>query len=131
LWQILQCNTACREVVRQVQILFCLQGQSIDEGTSAYCQSRSKNLWLCYATGVQQRPGGASVSPPQRSFRHDRLRLLMDPRAPGRYPKEPATLSPAPFATSRCGFPGHENRRVFLCRQRFPACLCHRPSFPE
>ncbi len=42
LWQILQCNTACREVVRQVQILFCLHGQSIDEGTSAYCQSRSK-----------------------------------------------------------------------------------------
>jgi hypothetical protein len=42
LWQILQCNTACREVVRQVQMLFCLQGKSIDEGTSAYCQSRSK-----------------------------------------------------------------------------------------
>ena len=42
LWQILQCNTSCREVVRQVQILFCLHGQSLDEGTSAYCQSRSK-----------------------------------------------------------------------------------------
>jgi hypothetical protein len=42
LWQILQCNTACREVVRQVQMLFCLHGQSIAEGTSAYCQSRSK-----------------------------------------------------------------------------------------
>src|SRR5205085_3099986 len=42
LWQILQSNTACREVVRQVQMLFCLHGKSIDEGTSAYCQSRSK-----------------------------------------------------------------------------------------
>jgi hypothetical protein len=42
LWQILQCNTACREVVRQVQMLFCLHGKSIDGGTSAYCPSRSK-----------------------------------------------------------------------------------------
>jgi hypothetical protein len=42
LWQILQCNTTCREVVRQVQMLFCLQGKTIDPGTSAYCQSRSK-----------------------------------------------------------------------------------------
>ncbi len=42
LWQILQCNTACREVVRQAQMIFCLHGKSIDEGTSPYCQSRSK-----------------------------------------------------------------------------------------
>lgn len=42
IWQILQANTACREVVRQVQMIFCLYGQTIDEGTSAYCQSRSK-----------------------------------------------------------------------------------------
>jgi hypothetical protein len=42
LWQILQCNAACREVVRQVQMLFCLHGKSVDAGTSAYCQSRSK-----------------------------------------------------------------------------------------
>lgn len=41
-WQILQANTACREVVRQVQMIFCLHGKTIDEGTSAYCQSRSK-----------------------------------------------------------------------------------------
>lgn len=42
LWQILQCNTSCREVLRQVQMLFCLHGLSIDEGTSAYCQARGK-----------------------------------------------------------------------------------------
>ena len=42
LWQILQGNTSCREVVRQVQMLFSLHGKSIDEGTSAYCQSRNK-----------------------------------------------------------------------------------------
>jgi putative transposase len=42
LWQILQANTACRQVVRQLQMLFSLHGHSIDEGTSAYCQSRLK-----------------------------------------------------------------------------------------
>lgn len=42
-WQILQANTSCREVVRQVQALFALEGAgSVDEATGAYCQARSK-----------------------------------------------------------------------------------------
>lgn len=45
LWQILQGNTCCKEVVQQVGMLFALHGKSIDEGTSAYCQSR-KNISL-------------------------------------------------------------------------------------
>src|SRR5207237_8361131 len=40
LWQILQCNTSCREVMKQVAMLFALQGRSIDGNNSAYCQSR-------------------------------------------------------------------------------------------
>lgn len=40
LWQILQGNTSCREVMKQLGMLFALQGRSIDENTSAYCQSR-------------------------------------------------------------------------------------------
>jgi Transposase DDE domain len=40
LWQILQCNTSCREVLKQVAMLYALQGRSIDEKSSAYCQSR-------------------------------------------------------------------------------------------
>jgi hypothetical protein len=40
LWQILQCNTSCREVMKQVALLCALQGRSIDAGSSAYCQSR-------------------------------------------------------------------------------------------
>lgn len=40
LWQILQCNTSCREVMKQVAMLLALQGRSIDENSSAYCQSR-------------------------------------------------------------------------------------------
>jgi len=42
-WQILQANTSCREVVRQVQALFALENAgSVDEATGAYCQARGK-----------------------------------------------------------------------------------------
>lgn len=40
LWQILQCNTACREVIKQLSMLLRLHGRSLAENTSAYCQSR-------------------------------------------------------------------------------------------
>src|SRR5688500_4052233 len=39
IWQILQANTSCRQVVRQVQALVALaQGPELDESNSAYCQ---------------------------------------------------------------------------------------------
>ena len=41
LWQLLKPKTSCREVVRQVQALFRLQGRGhVDEGDSAYIQAR-------------------------------------------------------------------------------------------
>lgn len=44
IWQILQGNTSCREVVRQVQILFVVQdqGRNPDRETGAYCRARRK-----------------------------------------------------------------------------------------
>lgn len=42
IWQVLQANTSCREVVRQVQALFALHGRPVDESSSAYCQARGK-----------------------------------------------------------------------------------------
>lgn len=43
LWQMLKPRTACREVVRQVQALACLQGKgSVDESASAYIQARQR-----------------------------------------------------------------------------------------
>jgi hypothetical protein len=43
LWQMLQPKTSCREVVRQVQALFRLQGlRPVDEGDSAYVQARHR-----------------------------------------------------------------------------------------
>src|SRR5271165_5373350 len=43
LWQMLKPRTSCREVVRQVQALFRLQGRgAVDEGDSAYVQARQR-----------------------------------------------------------------------------------------
>jgi DDE family transposase len=43
IWQVLQANTSCREVVRQVQALFALhEAGEVDEATGAYCQARRK-----------------------------------------------------------------------------------------
>jgi len=43
LWQMLKPRTACREVVRQVQALACLQGKGpVDENASAYIQARQR-----------------------------------------------------------------------------------------
>src|SRR5208283_2596428 len=43
LWQLLNPKTSCREVVRQVQALFRLQGRGpVDEGDSAYVQARQR-----------------------------------------------------------------------------------------
>jgi len=86
LWQMLKPRTACREVVRQVQALACLQGNaSVAEDTSAYIQARRRLPQECLArvlaataqaagqragasTGLQGRPvkvvDGSSVQLP-------------------------------------------------------------------
>src|SRR5215471_12407516 len=41
--QVLKPDTACREIVRQIQALFVLQDHgAVDEGNSAYCQARKR-----------------------------------------------------------------------------------------
>jgi hypothetical protein len=43
LYQVLNPDCPCRQVVRQIQALFALhQGGAVDPGTSAYCQARSR-----------------------------------------------------------------------------------------
>ena len=67
LWQSLQCNTACREVVRQVQALARLRGWgAVDEGTSAYIQARQRIPQECLeavlaatARAAEQRAGSS------------------------------------------------------------------------
>jgi hypothetical protein len=46
LYQVLNPECACREVVRQVQALFALHQQGrVDEATGAYCQARGRLPW--------------------------------------------------------------------------------------
>jgi len=43
LYQVLNPECSCREIVRQIQALFALHDQGrVDEGTSAYCQARKR-----------------------------------------------------------------------------------------
>lgn len=43
LYQVLNPNCSCREIVRQIQALFALHNQDrLDENTSAYCQARKR-----------------------------------------------------------------------------------------
>ncbi len=46
LYQVLNPRCPCRQVVRQIQALFALEGgRSVDEGTGAYCQARDRLPW--------------------------------------------------------------------------------------
>jgi IS4 transposase len=46
LYQVLNPDCPCREIVRQIQALFALhQNGDVDEGSSAYCQSRRRLPW--------------------------------------------------------------------------------------
>jgi hypothetical protein len=68
LWQMLKPRTACREVVRQVQALACLQGkESVDENASAYIQARQRLPQECLervlaatAQAAERRAAGSS-----------------------------------------------------------------------
>ena len=68
LWQMLKPRTACREVVRQVQALACLQGKSsVDENASAYIQARQRLPQECLervlaatAQAAERRAAGSS-----------------------------------------------------------------------
>lgn len=43
LYQVLKPDTSCREIVRQIQALFCLHDAGpVDENTGAYCQARKR-----------------------------------------------------------------------------------------
>lgn len=64
LYQVLNPDCPCREIVRQVQALFGLHdGPPVDEGTGGYCQARSRLPWdilpqlRCAAAAQAQKAG--------------------------------------------------------------------------
>ena len=115
LWQTLHPATSCREVVRQIQALFCGAGLSttVDEGTSAYCQAR-KRLPL----PVLQRARAAAAQHAEALLEdrqglggaggqgHRWLHL-----EPGRHPRQPASLPPTGQPEARLRLSPAQNRR--------------------
>lgn len=66
LWQMLQLNGSCRDVVRQLQAMLALEGRAgVDEGTSAYCQARARlpDDLLTAALQASARAASARVAP--------------------------------------------------------------------
>lgn len=67
LWQMFELNVACRDVVRQLQAMFVLEGRpGVDEGTSAYCQARARlpDDLLTAALHASAQAATARVAPP-------------------------------------------------------------------
>src|SRR6266540_4243769 len=82
LYQVLKPDCPCREIVRQVQALFGLQGQGpVDEGTSAYCQARKRlpldtlqRLRVAFAAAAEKTARLSSTRGPKTRLRFPSLK---------------------------------------------------------
>ena len=107
-WQLLNPNTSCREVVRQIQTLCRLQGRTpVDEGTSAYVQARQRlprerlvQALAATAKAADQRagPAGQLQGRPVKIVDGSSTQLPDTPENQKDYP-QPARQKPG------CGFP--------------------------
>jgi hypothetical protein len=107
LWQILHGNTSCRDVVKQLSMLFALHGLCLDENSSAYCQSRKlilpSLLQRIYIHVAQRAFGRVPASTPLQGRRLMALdgtsvRLADTPKNRGAFP-QPQSQNPG------AGFP--------------------------
>lgn len=108
LWQMLNHNAPCREVVRQVQALCTLRGgPTVDEQTGAYCQARARLPGPLLETALEASAGAAALAATARPLLQGRplkvvdgssLRLADTPANQKRFP-QPANQK------AGCGFP--------------------------
>ena len=108
LWQLLTPQTACREVVRQVQALFRLKGLGpVHEGTSAYCQARLRLprerleaalIHLAQCAERRAGEGGRLAGRPVKVVDSTTVRLPDTRANQKRYPQ-------SPYQKPGCGFP--------------------------
>jgi len=107
-WQLLNPHTSCREVVRQVQALFRLQGRGwVDEGDSAYVQARQRlprqrlqRALMATAQAAERRAGsgGQLGGRPVKVVDGSTAQLADTPSNQKCYP-QPSSQTPG------CGFP--------------------------
>jgi putative transposase len=108
LWQQLQIEVPCREVVRQLQAMLLLEGRApVDEGTSAYCQARERlpEPLLCQALKTSAQAAERSVQ--LGGFLQNRVVKIMDGTT-ATLPDTPENQKTYPQLTSQkrgCGFP--------------------------
>jgi hypothetical protein len=108
IWQLLKPETACREVVRQVQALFRLKGWGrVKDGASAYCQARLRlpreRLEKALAEMAHQADrrageGGCLRGRPVKVVDGTTVLLADTPKNQKRYPQRPEQKP-------GCGFP--------------------------
>jgi hypothetical protein len=108
LWQMLQLNASCRQVVRQLQAMLVLEGRpAVDEGTSAYCQARARlpEPLLARALHLSAQAADQRVAPTHalqgRVVKAMDLTTLALPDTPENQAKYPQSSSQKPG----CGFP--------------------------
>jgi hypothetical protein len=108
LWQMLQCNVPCRDVVRQLQAMLALEERrNVDEGTSAYCQARARLPEPLLHAALQRSAQAAGQRSRVAGTLQDRIVKVIDgttlslPDTPENQALYPQPLSQKPG----CGFP--------------------------
>ena len=108
LWQMLNENTSCREVVRQLQSVLGLHGvHNLDPGNSAYCQARTRLPVGLLEQGLRDTATAADRQAPQRRWLQGRPLKACDGSSvvladtPENQAKYPQQKSQKPG----CGFP--------------------------
>ena len=108
LWQMLERNASCRDVVRQLQAMFIVEGRPpVDEGTSAYCQARARlpEPLLTHALKVSAQAADQRVAP--SDFLQGRVVKVFD-GSTAALPDTQENQKTYPQPTSQkpgCGFP--------------------------
>jgi hypothetical protein len=108
LWQMLNHNASCREVVRQVQALHSLHGgPAVDEDTGGYCQARTRLPQSLLETALAASAHTAAQRAPALALLRGRSRKVVDGSSL-RLADTPANQKkfPQPANQKRgCGFP--------------------------
>lgn len=107
-WQVLQGNTSCREVVRQVQALRALlQEPEIDAGNGAYCEARRKLPQALLEKAFAASARSAERRGQARAGLQGRAQLVVDGSGVhlSDTPKNRAAFPPTASLKKGCGFP--------------------------